>query len=553
MAGLLERARVIVQKKGGGPPISAARDGHESDDSGISSDERRELLEQIDRLFRETRPIETRPRQKMRGGAAFPLYVNVIAVVILAGAILAVGQLTNRGLGQTESGSGNFLTTEGLVVQRVKQQAAAELGASQTRIAEIKRELENLRSSAGSGAGGAVSAASTERQQQLEAELAKLQSSTTDKLASLAAQQQQQAFLIRQLRAIYQNIGSDVSGGNVSGALAGVASADQLLNEKVSSGGEIASIAPALAAGNAVLRAALLYGQSAESALQAASKSDLSAKMAAVEQLVQQGDARYSAGNLTDAHEYYTKAIDTLDSVSRAYARLNEMATASNQEQIKQLVAQIDRLKGDVAGLQATISQQQATIAEQRTQIGSDKALIAKQQGEIGSQKTLIAEQERKLAEARVAVQKRTEELSTVVQAMQRSVAPDSGSASQLDPSETVNLLKTKVEIRSLVETPEARKAYPLLSSQIDAFFKKYADIFARQGREAALNQVASALNDVIVSLNLKLQENSTSPLASPTGMLEQQSAGSVSRADPISSYLGEIDGTLQGLLYRSN
>ncbi len=521
MSGLLERAQTLVLKKGGGRALSPPPD--ETEESGITPDERRELVAQIESLFTEHRPIENLKIGRRRGGVAFPLYVNLAAAVVLVAAVFVVNYLPGRLTGEQRSESGNYLTTEGLVVQRVKQQAEAQLSASQQRIAEIKRELATLQRSSAADSGAVADAAARARQQKLEAELANLQSSTNTtntRLANLQAQQMQQTFLIRQLQSLYQNVGSDVSAGNIDGALSGISSAEQLLKEKSTTGSEVASVAPALYAGNAVLRAALEFGQTA---MKAAAASDLTAKMAAIEHSVSQGDASYSAGDLNQARADYTKAIETLNGVSHAYARLDAMTAAEVKRRVDGLTAEINQLKADVVKMQTRVTQQAA-------ELGKQQETMANQQAQIGKQQVLISEQASTIAQEKLSVQKKTEELSAVVLGVQRSLNQSGPSKNgQLDSKEMLDLLKTKVELRSLADTPEARKAYPDLASQVDGFFKKYADTYSRQGQSAAMNQVASALNDIILSLNLKLQNNGSNPpsTATPVSMLDISTNGS--------------------------
>lgn len=547
MPGLLERAKVVVLKKGGARGAPSSPDETPIDDSGISPDERSELLFQIEGLFTGRRPIAIAEQRKARSGARFPLFVNLIAIAILAGAVFATARYSNNALRGSTSGDANYLTTEGLVVQRVKQQAAEQVGATEARIAAIKKELDLLRSGSSARSG----ASTTAREKQLANELTTLQSSTNNRLAALQSQQQQQLFFVRQLQAIYQNVGTQVTTGNVARALDGVDSADKLLREKaLGTGGELAAIAPALTAGNSVLRAALMYGQSAAEAMRAASSSDTASKIAAISELVRQGDERYAAGDLAQAQTDYTKAIETLSGVSKAYNRLTEMSTAASSRQTGKLTDQIDRLEKHVAELQTTVNRQSATIAQQRSTIGSQRSALDQEQRQASQRDALLAAQRRQIEDEKVALQKRTEELSSVVSAVQRSVQPSGGSGGsdgQPDSSELVKLLKTKVEIRSLAERPEARRAYPGLSRYLDTFFQKYAEVYAHQGSAAALNQVASALNDVIVTLNLKLQANGIAPRSSPTGTLDR-SSGSVSATDPVTSYLGLINGALAGV-----
>lgn len=556
MPGLLERAQNFIAAA---RRIRLARGGlpqPEIDDSGVTPDERLELLAQIERLFTERHHIETTERTKGSRGILFPISVNLAAVVVLFVSIFIIGRITAFSGQRTGAESASYLTTEGLVVKAVKQQAQKELSQREARIAEIRQQLEALRSVSRTGS----VALDTARQKQLENELASLQANTTARLSELTVQKQQRAFLIRQLQAIYQNIGSDVAAGNITSGLAGISSAESLLEKSSSdSNGEIAAVAPALSAGNGVLRSALLFG---ESAMQAANSSDLTAKMAEIDGLVRQGDERYQAQDYGQAGELYTKAITSLGSLSRAYGRLQGMSKDAFDKKIGEMTAEIAKMKQNVAALEGTIRQQQATIAEQNDRISAQGAVIADQkktiaeQGDrLAAQSARITEQQAAIVKQRVEVQRRSEELATVVDTVQNSIAHASPTTAgaPAPTHEVVDLLKTKVAIRWLADTPEARKSYPKLYSQLDPFFKKYAETYSVQGRDSALNEIASALNDVIVSLNLQLRSNPSIPSSSPAGKADRTGVPPLPQIDSVSGYLGKVNEILNGMLQRLN
>lgn len=556
MPGLLERAQTILTAARRLRLTRGELPQSEVDDSGVSPEERLELLAQIERLFTERHHIETTERTKGSTGTLFPVIVNSVAIVVLLVSVLVIGRVAGINSQRAGSGAANYLTTEGLVVKAVKQQAQKELSQREARIAEIRQQLENLRSASRNG----VAATDAARQKQLESELAALQSNTSARLSALTVQRQQRAFLIRQLQAIYQNVGSAVSEGKITSALDGISSADSLLvNNSSDANGEIAAVAPALSAGNAVLRSTLLFGQAA---LQAAQSSKLSAKITDIDGLVRQGDERYQAKDYAQAGVFYTKAIASLGSLARAYDRLQGMSKEAFDKKIGEMAAEIEKLKGNVATLEATIKQQGTTIAEQNKRISAQGALITEQQktiaeqgSQLSAQSARIAEQKATISNQRLEVQRRSEELATVVNTVQHSIAQGSPTVTGASPpaGEVVDLLKTKVAIRWLADTPEARKAYPDLYRQLDPFFKKYAQTYSAQGRDSALNEIASALNDVILSLNLQLPANPAIPSSSPAGKADKTVVPAMTQLDSVSNYLGTVNSVLSGMLQHLN
>ena len=545
MPGLLERA--IYRR------ISPAQPRVERgpvEDEGVSADERAELVGEIERLISRRNILDetaSPPRSGRKSGALLPAVVNIAAAMLLAGGIF----VSLRPAATSQSGGTRraitYTTAEGLVVQQVQKQANRELSAREQQIATIQGELARL-SQAAHSRDPQAAAASDARRVQLEAELAKLRSQAAVQLAGLSQTRQQQSFLVSQLRSIYQNIGSRFAATDFSGALSGVAAADQLLTGAQASPGEdrsLAMIAPALLAGDEVLRAAIQYGQSTFAA--AGSSQELARKVTQIDQLVRQGDAQFAAGDLGEASALYTQAIAVFASVDRAHGRLEAMLKSRQEAEVGHLAAQIKALQETVTGLQVLVGEQKQTLASQREQIAAQAARIASQDAALAQQEQLIQGQKQEL-------KKRTDELAAVIASLKEGlsslkagVAATSGQGNPPTTSELTDLLNTKVTLREAVDSSAVRAKYPDLHGKLDSFFRQYGEVYRNEGAAAALATLSSALNTILTSLEAAL----------PTAPNLKQSMPALSSAPDstiaVDRYLSRLDGILAAILPEPN
>lgn len=545
MPGLLERAlhrRISVE-----PPRFQ---GGAEEDEGVTADERAELVGEIERLvFRRTILDEAAPPAKSgrKSGAQLPVVVNIATVLLLAGGILvSLRAVTISQAGGTRPDTA-YTTTEGLVVQQVQKQASRELSAREQQIATIQGELARL-TQAGHSSGPQAAAAADARRIQLEAELAKLRSQADVQLASLSQTRQQQSFLVSQLRSIYQNVGSRFAASDFSGALSGVTAADQLLAGAQASQAEASSLAtaaPALLAGDEVLRTAIEYGQSAFTA--AGPSQDLARKVTEIDQLVRQGDARFASGDLGGASTLYTQAISVFGSIDRAHTRLEAILKSRQEAEVGGLSAQIKSLQQSVADLQAQVAEQNRTLTSQREQISAQAARIA-------SQETTLAEAEQLIQGQKLQLKKRTDELAAVVASLKEGlnslkagIAATSGQGDAPTTAELTDLLNTKVTLREAVDSSAVRAEYPSLHGKLDSFFRRYGEVYRNEGAAAALGTLSSALNTILTSLQAAL----------PAASLPEQSRAALSAAHDsagaVTFYLSSIDGILAAMLPQPN
>jgi len=546
MPGLLERARGMHRPRAASFAV---------DDGGVSVEERSELLEEIDRLFASRKVIDDGTmvaKARRRSGAGLPIAVNIAAVVVLAGGIIASLYLFTPSTAQGVAQDGGYRTAEGLIVQQVRRQATQALSARQRQIAGIQAELDRLKGSRESS-NPKLAAASDARRTQLEAELAQLRSEADSRLAqarseadarlaSFAAARRQESFLIDQLQAIYQNVGSRLSSNDFAGAVSGVSAADRLLADaRAAEGaaGDIARIAPALLAGDEVLRAAIRYDQAALAS--AGSAQPLTGKVAEIDRLVRQADAKYASGDVQGAAALYGEAVTSLSSVAHAYDRLEAIRKGPRDKELGQLGARIRDLERTVSELQARVIEQDRTLAQYRDRFDSQAATI-------GDQARLIERQ-------KLAMKRSSDQLAAVIRSVQNgiasldtSVAAASASGRAATTSEMVDLLRTKITLREAVDSKAVRQRYPELYDKLDPFFREYGEVYRRQGSDAALAGISSALKAVITSLDVALPGAPTAFQGEST-----DSYGPPARDEAVAAYLARLNGILGGLLPPEN
>ena len=115
--------------------------------SGISKEDQQEILQEIERATQESRisvSPETMAIKAVKKGFLFPLLVNILFVVLLAGGGLALYYLFQRGeTGLMEEGSA-IASAEGMLIEELKKESEAALQAKNKEINQIQSRLENL-------------------------------------------------------------------------------------------------------------------------------------------------------------------------------------------------------------------------------------------------------------------------------------------------------------------------------------------------------------------------------------------------------------------------
>src|SRR5262245_45993059 len=128
-------------------PLPIPSETNFPDTSGISEDDRRDILAEIDRVAQENR-IQTGPEafvlHPRKKGLLVPVGVNVGALVVLALGLLilySLYQQSAQGLVQTQV---VLLSPEGKLIEEIKKQSQSELLAKDQQIADINKRVESL-------------------------------------------------------------------------------------------------------------------------------------------------------------------------------------------------------------------------------------------------------------------------------------------------------------------------------------------------------------------------------------------------------------------------
>ncbi|HTP59953.1 MAG TPA: hypothetical protein VMM82_13610, partial [Spirochaetia bacterium] len=176
MIGLLAKAK---QLRGGREEIVF------DPDSGISREEQKEVLQEIDGIATQNRMKVTPDLFTVRAvkrGVLFPLIVIAAAVFASGLGVLTFYLLFQQGETQLTSEQGASITAEGKLIEQVKKESAQRLEAKnqqineiQGRLAEIDKERRDLQSNMDARVGQKEQELRAAMTQELDAERAKLQ------------------------------------------------------------------------------------------------------------------------------------------------------------------------------------------------------------------------------------------------------------------------------------------------------------------------------------------------------------------------------------------
>ncbi len=214
MIGLLAKAK---QLRGGREEIAF------DPDSGISREDQKEILQEIDGIATQNRMKVTPDLFRVHAvkrGVLFPLVVIAAAVLASGLGVLTFYILFQQGETQLATEQGAAITAEGKLIEQVKKESAARLDAKnqqineiQGRLAEIDKERRDLQSNMDAKVGQKEQELRAALAQQLDAERAKLQKqglsdqTIAKRLQDLEAQKN--AETNRQLETFRQQVETD--------------------------------------------------------------------------------------------------------------------------------------------------------------------------------------------------------------------------------------------------------------------------------------------------------------------------------------------------------
>ncbi len=164
MASFLQRAK--RSRSAASDPLSR----FDSDDtSSLPEQERREILSEIDRIAADNKIMvtpQTFAFRAKRGGARFPILVNMIAIAVLVGGVYTMVQLYRQEDQNVRAGGGIAVTTESRLIGELRRQTEQQLQQKEQQISEIQAQLAAVQSERSE-----IEATIEERVRRLEAEL----------------------------------------------------------------------------------------------------------------------------------------------------------------------------------------------------------------------------------------------------------------------------------------------------------------------------------------------------------------------------------------------
>ncbi len=115
--------------------------------SGISKEDQREILEEIKRVSEESRisvTPETMAIKAAKRGFAFPLLVNIFFIVLLAGGGFTLYYFFQRGETVLMEEGSAIASAEGMLIEELKRESEAALQTKNRQINQIQSQLEDI-------------------------------------------------------------------------------------------------------------------------------------------------------------------------------------------------------------------------------------------------------------------------------------------------------------------------------------------------------------------------------------------------------------------------
>jgi tetratricopeptide (TPR) repeat protein len=145
MLGLLKKARTIRTSLG--LPASGRDEFAFEPDSGISREDQRDILQQIEAVATGNR-IAVSPEvfavKAAKRGILFPILVNLVAIIILVGGLAVLYFFFQRGETQLAQGETGTITAEGKLIETFKKESEAKLLEKNQQINQIQDRLQEI-------------------------------------------------------------------------------------------------------------------------------------------------------------------------------------------------------------------------------------------------------------------------------------------------------------------------------------------------------------------------------------------------------------------------
>lgn len=117
------------------------------DESGITEDEKKEVLDQIDRVVEKNKISVTDElfvTTPVKKGALFPILINVFALVLVAGGVFYAYRVFGTRQANLSTETQAYLSTEGKLIEEIKKESEAQLLRKEEEISQIQTELMEL-------------------------------------------------------------------------------------------------------------------------------------------------------------------------------------------------------------------------------------------------------------------------------------------------------------------------------------------------------------------------------------------------------------------------
>ncbi len=145
MSGLFQKAQEIRNHN----KVEPGSEGEFALDeqSGISKEDQQEILEEIEKVSKESRisvTPETMAIKAAKRGFVFPLLVNIFFIVLLAGGGFTLYYFFQRGKTVLMEGGSAIASAEGKLIKELKKESEAALQAKNREINQIQSQLEDI-------------------------------------------------------------------------------------------------------------------------------------------------------------------------------------------------------------------------------------------------------------------------------------------------------------------------------------------------------------------------------------------------------------------------
>ena len=129
-------------------PAQARFDDSESIQAdGVSAEDRSAILKEIERVANDNRILVSVDRLAFtarRNGAIFPILVNVVGLVILAGGVLGLAHLFQADEARLRQSAEVVVTAESRLIEAIRRETEEQIAAREAEIASIQEQLDSI-------------------------------------------------------------------------------------------------------------------------------------------------------------------------------------------------------------------------------------------------------------------------------------------------------------------------------------------------------------------------------------------------------------------------